>query len=55
MPNIYKCNYCKEQTNQRSEIALDGIKDIYHIEVCDKCYEKLSDYFPPEDIDKMFS
>ena len=55
MPNTYTCDYCKKETDQYNEITLDGTDDIYVLEVCNKCYETLNDYFPPEDVDKMFS
>ena len=55
MPNTYTCDYCKKETDQYNEITLDGTDDIYVLEVCNKCYEILDDYFPPEDVDKMFS
>lgn len=55
MFNTYECDYCKETTSQHNEIILDGVEDIYVLEVCNKCYEILDDYFPPEDVDEMFS
>ena len=54
MFNTYKCDYCKENTNQYNQVILDGTDDIYTLEVCNNCYELLNDYFSPEDVDKMF-
>lgn len=50
----YTCDYCKEKTDQYNEVTLDGTDDVYTLEVCDKCYEILDDYFSPEDVDRIF-
>lgn len=50
MFNTYKCDYCKETTDQHNEVILNGIKDFYSLEICNKCCELLNDYFPPEEL-----
>ena len=47
------CDYCKQNTKETKEIRLDGVDDIYILEVCDKCYEILCDYFSPEEVERM--
>lgn len=48
------CDYCKQEyQGNENEIILDGTEDFYVLSVCDKCYEKLSDYYTPEQIDEI--
>jgi hypothetical protein len=51
---MYKCDKCKKEIEyEPSAIQLNGTEDIYCFEVCDECYEIYSDYFEPEQVDKM--
>jgi|GEM_PF-5357529 len=48
------CGICNAKTEHLNEITLDGIEDIYNLEVCDRCYDFYSrDYFSPEEIDNL--
>ena len=49
------CSRCKQgfDISQLNEKIVDGTDDFYNLELCNKCNDIMSDYFSPEDIDKL--
>lgn len=47
------CDSCGEKTLDRESIILDGTDDFYNLEVCEECYDRLSDCYTPEQVDKL--
>ena len=47
------CDSCNQRILNREEITLDGTDDFYSLNVCEECYDRLSDCYTPEQVDKL--
>lgn len=49
-----KCDYCKKEHIELNELILDGVDDIYKLEVCNECKDFLI-FVKPEEMDKIIA
>lgn len=47
------CDSCSKKVLERDTITLNGTDDFYNLDVCDECYDRLSDVYTPEQVDRL--
>jgi hypothetical protein len=53
---VVECQRCKKKIRsyKSRELQLDGMDDVYTLELCKECWEYLStDYYSPEQVDEL--
>ena len=50
-----KCEWCNSEVDELEKVYMDGMEDLYVLNVCEKCSDDLcGEYYPPEQVDEFF-